>query len=140
MSRDAAADDRDLADTGSGRAQRRLSARSRRCAEGDRRRRARIQSASAARRAAAAGGNARVDASKGSPQRCGGRVAPHCGGLVTRIRVAILPLALTLGYALLLAFFFAHAEIEIEGAGGWAANLPTWRIERHWLLDLFWGG
>jgi hypothetical protein len=59
---------------------------------------------------------------------------------VTRIRAAVLPLALTLGYVALLAFFFAHVEIEIEGAGGWAANLPTWRIEQHWLLDLFWGG
>ena len=56
---------------------------------------------------------------------------------MTRLRVAALPLALTLGYVVLLAFFFAHAEIEIEGAGGWAANLPTWRVEQHWLLDLF---
>ena len=40
----------------------------------------------------------------------------------------------------LLAFMFAHVEIEIEGAAGWAGNLPTWRIEDHWLLDLFWGG
>jgi hypothetical protein len=51
--------------------------------------------------------------------------------------LALLPL---LGWTLLLGFFFAHVEIEIEGAGGWAANLPTWRIEHHWLLDLFWGG
>lgn len=42
--------------------------------------------------------------------------------------------------ALLLGFFFAHVEIAIEGAAGWAANLPTWRIEKHWLLDVFWGG
>ena len=47
---------------------------------------------------------------------------------------------LTLGWVILLAFFFAQVEIQIEGAAGWAANLPTWRIERHWLLDLFWGG
>ena len=40
----------------------------------------------------------------------------------------------------LLGFFFAQVEIQIEGAAGWAANLPTWRIERHWLLDIFWGG
>ncbi len=39
-----------------------------------------------------------------------------------------------------LAYFFAKAEIHIEGEAGWAANLPTWRIENHWLLDLFWGG
>jgi hypothetical protein len=53
---------------------------------------------------------------------------------------AALPIAATLGYVVLLAFFFAHTEIQIEGAGGWAAHLPTWRIERHWLLDVFWGG
>ena len=51
-----------------------------------------------------------------------------------------LPVAMTVGYVLLLGFFFANVEIQIEGAGGWAANLPTWRVERHWLLDLFWGG
>jgi len=39
-----------------------------------------------------------------------------------------------------LAFFFAKVEIHIEGRNGWAANLPTWRIEKHWLLDVFWGG
>ena len=43
-------------------------------------------------------------------------------------------------YVALLSFFFAKVEIQIEGAAGWAANLPTWRIEKHWLLDLFWGG
>jgi hypothetical protein len=45
-----------------------------------------------------------------------------------------------LAYLLLLSFFFAEVEIQIEGAAGWAANLPTWRIEKHWLLDWFWGG
>ena len=40
----------------------------------------------------------------------------------------------------LLALVFALAEIQIEGAAGWAANLPTWRIEHHPLLDLLWGG
>ena len=49
-------------------------------------------------------------------------------------------LPLTIGWVLLLAYFFANVEIQIEGAAGWAANLPTWRIERHWLLDIFWGG
>jgi len=38
------------------------------------------------------------------------------------------------------AFFFANVEIQIEGANGWAAGLPTWRVENHWLLDIFWGG
>lgn len=45
-----------------------------------------------------------------------------------------------IGWVCLLAFFFANVEIQIEGAQGWAAGLPTWRIEQHWLLDLFWGG
>lgn len=49
-------------------------------------------------------------------------------------------LAATLLWVALLALFFAQTEIQIEGAAGWAANLPTWRIEHHWLLDLFWGG
>lgn len=43
-------------------------------------------------------------------------------------------------YIALLALFFAEVEIQIEGNAGWAANLPTWRIEHHWLLDIFWGG
>ena len=45
-----------------------------------------------------------------------------------------------LGWLVLLAFFFAKVEIHIEGEHGWAAKLPTWRIEKHWLLDVFWGG
>jgi hypothetical protein len=40
----------------------------------------------------------------------------------------------------LLAWFFAEVEIQIEGSNGWATALPTWRIEKHWLLDIFWGG
>ncbi|MEO7576940.1 MAG: hypothetical protein ABIT83_04945 [Massilia sp.] len=51
-----------------------------------------------------------------------------------------LQLISTLGFIAVLAFFLAHAEIHIEGDAGWAANLPTWRIEDHWALDLFWGG
>ena len=43
-------------------------------------------------------------------------------------------------YVSLLSFFFAQVEIQIEGPAGWAANLPTWRIKNHWLLDIFWGG
>ncbi len=39
------------------------------------------------------------------------------------------------------AFWFANVEIQIEGGAGWAASLPvTFRIEEHWLLDIFWGG
>ena len=50
------------------------------------------------------------------------------------------PLGLVLGVATC-AFFFANVEIQIEGANGWAASLPvTFRVEEHWLLDIFWGG
>ena len=56
------------------------------------------------------------------------------------ITVEIIPFGALVGWTTLLAFFFAKVEIQIEGADGWAAKLPTWRIERHWLLDLFWGG
>ncbi len=47
---------------------------------------------------------------------------------------------LLLFWVLLLGIFFAKTEIQIEGANGWAASLPTWRIEKHLLLDIFWGG
>lgn len=46
---------------------------------------------------------------------------------------------LLLTWVFLLSFFFAKVEIHIEGSDGWAAKLPTWRIEKHWLLDIFWG-
>jgi hypothetical protein len=32
---------------------------------------------------------------------------------------------------------FALLEIQIEGAAGWAANLPTWRLRSGWLQRLF---
>jgi hypothetical protein len=48
--------------------------------------------------------------------------------------------AVLLAYVAVLAFFFAKVEIHIEGEDGWAAKLPTWRIEKHWLLDVFFGG
>ncbi len=47
---------------------------------------------------------------------------------------------LVIGWVALLGLFFAMTEIQIEGANGWASSLPTWRIEKHWLLDIFWGG
>lgn len=50
------------------------------------------------------------------------------------------PVLLLLIWVALLGLFFAQVEIQIEGSAGWAANLPTWRIEQHWLLDIFWGG
>jgi len=31
-------------------------------------------------------------------------------------------------YLFLICFFLANLEIQIEGANGWAAKLPTWRI------------
>ena len=43
-------------------------------------------------------------------------------------------------WVVLLAFAFANVEIQIEGPHGWAAALPTWRIEHSLLQDLFWGG
>nr|WP_314545508.1 hypothetical protein [uncultured Massilia sp.] len=49
-------------------------------------------------------------------------------------------LASTLLAVLAAAYLFARVEVEIEGEAGWAANLPTWRIEEHILLDIFWGG
>ncbi|MFZ1987344.1 MAG: hypothetical protein WAU91_23245 [Desulfatitalea sp.] len=48
-----------------------------------------------------------------------------------------LPLLFWVG---LLSLFFAQVEIQIEGTHGWAAALPTWRVEKHILLDIFWGG
>jgi hypothetical protein len=38
------------------------------------------------------------------------------------------------------AFIWANLEVQIEGPHGWAKNLPTWRIEKHFLLDIFMGG
>ncbi len=49
-------------------------------------------------------------------------------------------IAITLAFVLLLAYLFAQVEIHIEGDAGWGAKLPTWRIEQHWMLDVFWGG
>lgn len=54
-----------------------------------------------------------------------------------RVPVDILVILL---WVALLAFFFAEVEIQAEGPHGWAGGMPTWRIEKHWLLDLFWGG
>jgi len=36
-----------------------------------------------------------------------------------------LNLWLTLAWTILLAYFFANVEIQIEGGAGWAASLPT---------------
>lgn len=45
-----------------------------------------------------------------------------------------------LAWVVTLAFFFANVEVQIEGGGGWATNLPTWRVENHRLIDIFWSG
>jgi hypothetical protein len=47
---------------------------------------------------------------------------------------------LLLGWVAVSSFFFAKVEIQIEGEHGWAEKLPTWRIDKHWLLDLLMGG
>ncbi len=57
--------------------------------------------------------------------------------MVTTSALQLIVLVLAVG---ILAYFFAQVEIHVEGDAGWAANLPTWRVETHWLLDLFWGG
>ena len=49
------------------------------------------------------------------------------------------PLVLFL-FIFLLGFVFANVEIQIEGPNGWATGLPTWRLERNWVVDSFWGG
>jgi len=38
------------------------------------------------------------------------------------------------------AYMWAKLEVEIEGKHGWAKNLPTWRVEKHILLDYFMNG
>jgi len=48
--------------------------------------------------------------------------------------------ALLLAWVVLLATLFAQLEIQIEGARGWAAGLPTWRVEDAPILKMFFGG
>ena len=57
----------------------------------------------------------------------------------TMQRSARREMAAALCCTVLLAGLFSQVEIQIEGAAGWATNLPTWRIEQHWLLDIFFG-
>jgi hypothetical protein len=42
-------------------------------------------------------------------------------------------------FAFVNAAIFALLEIQIEGPQGWAANLPTWRVENRW-TKIFYGG
>ena len=43
-------------------------------------------------------------------------------------------------FILVSSFIFAKLEIQIEGQHGWAEKLPTWKVEHHFLLDVFFGG
>ena len=45
-----------------------------------------------------------------------------------------------LAWLAILAVLFAQAEIQIEGARGWAAGLPTWRIADAPVLRALFGG
>ncbi len=47
---------------------------------------------------------------------------------------------MTFIFIFLAAWAWAKMEIQIEGKDGWAAALPTWRIESHWILNWFYGG
>ena len=47
---------------------------------------------------------------------------------------------LLIAWVALLATLFAQLEIQIEGAHGWAAGLPTWRVDDAPLLKLLFGG
>lgn len=47
---------------------------------------------------------------------------------------------LLLAWVALLATLFAQLEIQIEGAHGWAAGLPTWRVDDAPILKMFFGG
>jgi hypothetical protein len=58
---------------------------------------------------------------------------------MTKIYTLKNPVILLL-WILLISYFFAEVEIQIEGNHGWASSLPTWRVEHHPLLDIFWGG
>ncbi|OGB27447.1 MAG: hypothetical protein A3I66_06040 [Burkholderiales bacterium RIFCSPLOWO2_02_FULL_57_36] len=60
--------------------------------------------------------------------------------LASRPAPVVPPVVPALIWVAVLAFFFAQIEVQIEGGEGWATGLPTWRIESHWLLDIFWGG
>lgn len=48
--------------------------------------------------------------------------------------------ALLVAWVVVLATLFAQLEIQIEGPKGWAAGLPTWRVENAPILQMFFGG
>ena len=41
-----------------------------------------------------------------------------------------------LAFMVFMALILALWEIQIEGADGWAAKLPAWRIEKGWVVKL----
>jgi len=47
---------------------------------------------------------------------------------------------LYVAFLILLGYLFSNVEIQIEGPHGWAEELPTWRLDHHWLLNIVWGG
>ena len=55
-------------------------------------------------------------------------------------RSTLRPVLVLLAWVALLATLFAQLEIQIEGAQGWAAGLPTWRVADAPILKLFFGG
>ena len=56
------------------------------------------------------------------------------------VKKILFKMILLVVFVAILGAFFAKVEIQIEGDQGWAKGLPTWRIEKHWMLDVFWGG
>jgi len=54
-------------------------------------------------------------------------------------RSTLRPVLVLLAWVALLATLFAQLEIQIEGAQGWAAGLPTWRVEGAPILKMLFG-
>src|SRR5262249_35472758 len=140
MPGDGPSHDRGLAHSRPGGAQRRFPARSRRRIESGRRRRARVQGRPAAGATTAPRRHARAHAHACEAACSREGAAARAGAPVTAGKGSIASILAVFLYLALLALFFAQVEIQVEGASGWAASLPTWRIEQHWLLDWFWGG
>jgi hypothetical protein len=52
----------------------------------------------------------------------------------------LLSMILLFSGILVLSAVFAQVEIQIEGSDGWAARLPTWRIEGGTVWNVLWAG
>ena len=59
------------------------------------------------------------------------------GPMIRFMSVDLLHHLIFVGYLLVSAIVFARLEIQIEGPAGWAANLPTWRVENKWTKLLY---